>query len=84
VTVRFGPHQAWRVGAGLGRRGRVSREADGAIRLRLEHVNPEGLISWVLGMGRDVQVVSPRGLKAEVAGAARRVAERHSGRGRAR
>jgi proteasome accessory factor B len=80
VTVRFGPHQVWRMGAGLGRRGRVTREADGAIRLRLDRVNPEGLISWVLGMGRDVQVISPKGLKYEVGQAARRVAERHAAR----
>jgi proteasome accessory factor B len=77
VTIRFGPHQAWRVGAGLGRRGRVTRETDGAIRLKLEKVNPEELIPWLLGMGRDIQVLSPRGLRREVAKAARRVAERH-------
>lgn len=84
VTVRFGPHQAWRVGTGLGRRGKVTRETDGAIRLRLDRANPEGLISWVLGMGRDVRVISPRGLKGEVARAARRVAERHGTRRSAR
>jgi proteasome accessory factor B len=78
VTVRFGPHQAWRVGAELGRRGRVTREADGAIRLRLEKINPEGLIPWILGLGRDVRVISPRGLREEVANAAGRVAKRHT------
>lgn len=80
VVLRFGPHQAWRVGAGLGRRGRVIREADGAIRLRLPRANPEGLITWILGMGRDVQVLSPRGLRREVERAARRVAKRHASR----
>ena len=77
VVVRFAPAQAWRVGAGLGRRGRVSRDADGSVRLKLSKVNPEGIVTWVLGLGRGVQIVSPRGLRAEIGKAARRVAVAH-------
>lgn len=77
VTIRFSPAQAWRVGTGLGRRGRVTKEADGGVRLRLAKVNPEAMMTWVLGLGRGVQVLSPAGLRNEVARLARRVAERH-------
>ena len=80
VVIRFGPHQAWRVGAGLGRRGKVSREAGGTIRLKIPSANPEGLISWILGMGRDVEVISPKGVRAEIGKVARQVAKRHEGR----
>lgn len=83
VVVRFSPAQAWRVGADLGRRGRVTREADGGVRLRLARVNPEGFVTWVLGLGRGVQVLAPAGLRHEVARAARGVAERHAGPARA-
>jgi proteasome accessory factor B len=78
VVLRFSPAQAWRVGAGLGRHGRVTREAEGGVRLRLASVNPEGLVTWVLGLGRGVQVLAPAGLRREVARLARAVSERHA------
>ena len=79
AVVRFAPAQAWRVGAGLGRRGRVSREVDGSVRLRLADVNPEALVTWVLGLGRGVQILSPPGLRKEIGKAARKVATAHRG-----
>jgi len=80
VVLRFSPSQAWRVGAGLGRHGRVAREADGGVRLRLAKVNPEGLVTWVLGLGRGVQVLAPAGLRREVARLAGAVAGAHAAR----
>jgi predicted DNA-binding transcriptional regulator YafY len=82
VVVRFSPAQAWRVGAGLARHGRVTRDADGGVRLRLSKVNPEGLVTWVLGLGRGVQVIAPPGLRRALARAAEAVAERHAGKAR--
>jgi len=78
--VRFAPAQAWRVGAGLGRRGRVTRDTDGSVRLRLADVNPEGLVTWVLGLGRGVQILSPPGLRKEIGRVARRIAIAHGKR----
>lgn len=77
AVVRFAPAQAWRVGAGLGRRGRVTRDADGSVRLKLAHVNPEALVAWVLGLGRGVQILSPPGLRKEIGRVARRIASAH-------
>jgi hypothetical protein len=48
------------------------------VRLVLAEANPEGLVSWVLGLGRGVQVISPAGLRREVARVAGQVADRHA------
>jgi predicted DNA-binding transcriptional regulator YafY len=83
TTVRFSPAQAWRVGTGIGRRGRVARDPDGAVRVTLRNVNPDGLVSWALGLGRGVEILEPRALRRELARAAERVAEAHARAGTA-
>lgn len=82
VTLRFEPHEAWRVGQGLGRRGRVERRADGAVDLTLGKAQAETLVPWVLGLGSGVRVLAPAGLAREVARLAEGVAARHEARSR--
>jgi len=82
VTLRFEPQEAWRVGQGLGRRGKVRRLADGAVRLELPEVQAESIVPWVLGLGPGVRIVSPAGLREEVRRIAGQVAERHEPSGR--
>ena len=82
VTLRFEPHEAWRVGQGLGRRGRVRRESDGGVLLELPEVQAESVVPWVLNLGPGVRIVSPIGLKGEVQRIAQLVAERHERRAR--
>ena len=77
VTLHFEPHEAWRVGQGLGRRGKVQRQADGSVRLELPRAQAESVVPWVLGLGPGVRIVSPPALKQEVRRLARQVAERH-------
>jgi len=83
AVVRFSPAQAWRVGTGIGRRGRVARDPDGGVRVTLRNVNPDRLISWALGLGRGVEILEPAALRRELVRSAERVAEAHEGAARA-
>ena len=76
AVVRFSPGQAWRVGI-VGRRGRVTRDTDGGVRLTLRNVNPDGLVAWTLGLGRGVEILEPIALRRELARTAERVATAH-------
>lgn len=83
VTLRFEPQETWRVGQGLGRRGRVERRAGGVVDLTLARAQTEALVSWVLGLGSGVRVVGPSGVCREIERVADLVAKRHEGGHRA-
>ncbi|MBA3292058.1 MAG: WYL domain-containing protein [Actinobacteria bacterium] len=58
AVVRFDASLAWWVDQNLGRATRVE-QADGSLDLTLPVGNVEALVSWVLGFGAAVEVLSP-------------------------
>jgi predicted DNA-binding transcriptional regulator YafY len=68
VLLRFAPAVASRVAETTWHPTQVvEREADGALRWRATVSGTIEIRSWILSWGPDVEVLSPAGLRAEVA-----------------
>jgi len=75
VVLRFSPRVAGRVRETQWHRSEsVQDQPDGGLVWRARVAEPQEMVPWVRGWGADVEVVGPEGLRAQVAGEARRMA----------
>jgi predicted DNA-binding transcriptional regulator YafY len=68
ARVRVSPAMAWWVAAHWAHCGIVEQLDDGAIVYETAYADPRPLLSWVLGLGDEAELLEPAGLRARLAG----------------
>lgn len=66
ATVRISPTMAWWVEAHWGHCGRLQRQDDGGIIYETAYADPRPLLSWVLGMADEAELLAPKSLRARL------------------
>ena len=76
VVLKFHPRVAGRVRETRWHRNEdVAEQADGSLIWRARVAEPQEMLPWIRGWGADVEVVGPEGLRNQLMGEARRMAE---------
>jgi CRISPR-associated endonuclease/helicase Cas3 len=76
VVLKFHPRVAGRVRETQWHRSEeVAEQADGSVIWRARVAAPQEMVPWVRGWGADVEVLEPDGLREQMMGEARRLAE---------
>jgi CRISPR-associated endonuclease/helicase Cas3 len=79
VVLRFHPRVAHRVQETQWHRSEeVEEQPDGSLLWRAHVAEPQEMVNWVMGWGGDVEVLAPEGLRAQMIGEARRLAETYA------
>ncbi|MEZ5081451.1 MAG: WYL domain-containing protein [Thermoleophilia bacterium] len=77
ATIRLSPLVAWWVEQMFGAFGRVSTGRDGWAEFRTEFTSSAALLTWVLGLGEEAQVLAPDSLRDETRRALEMIRDRH-------
>jgi predicted DNA-binding transcriptional regulator YafY len=78
VVLRFHPSVAQRVRETRWHRNEtVTEDTDGYLLWQASVAEPQEMVPWIRGWGGDVEVLAPEGVRAELAGEARRMARNY-------
>jgi predicted DNA-binding transcriptional regulator YafY len=81
ATVALSPKIAWWVEQMFGGVGEVRTNPDGSALFTTGFGSRRELLTWIMGMGPEAEVVDPPELRAAVIGALERIADRHAAEG---
>jgi proteasome accessory factor BC len=68
ARIRVSPRMAWWVESHWAHCGAVERQGDGGIVYETAYADARQLLSWVLGLAGDAEVLEPAALRTEIAG----------------
>lgn len=84
AIIELSPTIAWWVDQMFGGQGEYEERPDGSALFRTEYGGEREIISWVLGLGDEAEVLEPPGLRDAATAALERVRDHHSTRPRRR
>lgn len=78
ATISLSPSIAWWVEQAFGEHGTIESRPDGGAIFTTAYGSPRELVTWVLDLGRDAEVLGPPHLREAIIGSLELVRDRHS------